>query len=252
MGHIVAGFGRRKENVSALRKELNITDELLVTSLDITDTESIESWGKSLIQKYGSPFMVIHNAGSVIGCNKDTWELDMADAMKSYQIHVGGAMVLCKVFIPVMREQNKGMMINISSWAGQNGYATGTPYCCSKFAIEGLTQCLAKELDDANMNNAVLACCVSPGFVNTSMLKGSFAEQAAKTKNVEDGDQWAEKTCEWMMSLHSIKDENGKMLYHGKSIGCPLEKESMKKYVEFFKVYGVEMEYEKYIHEPNK
>jgi len=252
MGHIVAGFGRRSENVLALRKELQITDELLLFALDITKTEEVESWGKTLIQKYGAPSVVIHNAGSVIGCNKDTWELSMVDAMKSYQIHVGGAMVLCKTFIPSMREKNKGMMINISSWAGQNGYAGGTPYCSSKFAVEGLTQCLAKELDDSNLENAVFTCCVSPGFVNTSMLKGSFAEQAAKDKKVEDGDEWAQKTCDWMLTLDSVKDDQGKMVYHGKSIGCPLEKESMKKYVDFFKVYGVEMEYEQYIHEPNK
>ena len=182
MGYIVAGFGRRTENILKLREELSITDELLVASIDITVEKDVTEWCGKIIDKYGTPYMVIHNAGSVIGCNKDTWELDMKDLMTSYQTHIGGSVLLIKCLIPKMREANCGMFINISSWAGQNGYAGGTPYCASKHAIEGLTNCLAKELVDLNPDNQVLACCVSPGFVNTAMLAGSFANNVLNEK----------------------------------------------------------------------
>eukprot|EP01083_Nonionella_stella_P277567 943578_1 len=244
MGCIVAGFGRRKENILALRKELKIDDELLITDLDICREEDVTAWSKLIMEKYGIPYAIINNAGSVVGCNKDTWELDLKDLMTSLSIHIVGSVLMVKLFVPKMREKNIGMVINISSWAGQNGYASGTPYCASKFGIEALNQCLAKELFDINPNNQILVCCVSPGFVNTSMLKGSFAETAAKQKNVENGDEWAEKSCEWILKLNEKKDDKGKLLYHGKSVGPPVEKESMKKYCDFFKVYGVEMEYE--------
>eukprot|EP01083_Nonionella_stella_P026702 73568_1 len=250
LGHIVAGFGRRKENILALRKELNIEDETLITDLDITKTDQVMKWSETIVAKYGVPSVIIHNAGSTIGCNKDSWELDLTELMTSLSIHVVGSVALMKAFIPKMVEVNKGMVINISSWAGQNGYATGSPYVSSKHALEGLTKCVAKELVDKNPENQILACCVSPGFVNTPLLKGSFEETAAKQKKVENGDEWAEKTCEWILSLGSQKDADGKLLYHGKSIGPPVEKESMKKYCDFFKVYGVEMEYEKLVHEP--
>ena len=252
MGYIVAGFGRRKENIQKLREELSIKDELLVASIDITVEKDVTEWCGKIIGKYGTPYIVIHNAGSVIGCNKDSWELDIKDLMTSYQIHIAGAVLLIKSLIPKMREANYGMFINISSWAGRNGYAGGAPYCSSKHAIEGLTQCLAKELVDLNPDNQILACCLSPGFVNTAMLKGSFAETCAKQQNVENGDEWAEKTCQWILDLNGKKDDNGKPLYHGKSIGPPIEKDSMKKYCEFFKVYGVEMDYNEYIHEPKE
>lgn len=256
MGYIVAGFGRRKEKIELLRKELNISgdNEILIESIDITKEEDVINWTKKIINKYGIPYIIIHNAGSVIGCNKDTWDIDMKDLMTSYQIHIAGSVLLIKCFVKFMKDLNRGMIINISSWAGQNGFATGTPYCSSKFAIEGLTQCLAKELEDAQIDNQdgnqVLACCLSPGFVNTDMLKGSFAETAAKQKNVENGDEWAQKSCPWILELNSKKDDKGKLLYHGKSIGPPIEKESMKKYCDFFAVYGVQMEYERYIHQP--
>lgn len=237
MGYIVAGFGRRKENILKLRKELSIKDELLISCIDITIEKDVKEWNDKIINKYGTPYIIIHNAGSVIGCNKDSWELDINDVMTSYKIMVIGSILLIKSFIPLMREKNEGMFINISSWAGENGYAGGSPYCSSKHGIEGLTKCLAKELIDLNPENKILTCCLSPGFVNTEMLKGSFAETCAKQQNIENGDEWAEKTCQWILDLNNKKD-----LYHGKSIGPPLEKQSMKKYCDFFKVYGVEME----------
>lgn len=239
MGYTVAGFGRRKELIDALVKELNIdnSNELLV-NLDICDFELLSKWSEKIISNYGAPKFLIHNAGSLIGCNKCVWEIDTKLLLQSWLIHVNGSVNLIKSFVPSMRSKNEGIIINITSWAGKVGYAEGSPYVQSKFALEGLTQCLAKELADYNPNMA--AICVSPGFVNTDMLKGSFSETAAKQQNVENGDEWAKKCCKWLLSLNSTQN--------GKSLGPPLEKESMKKYCDFFKIYGVEMDYKQFIH----
>ena len=253
MGYTVAGFGRRKDKISELKKELNVTDDLLLTPLDITDYDAVSKWCKAIQDKYGAPYILINNVGSTVGCAKDTWLLDMAELQKSLNIHICGTVNMIKAFVPKMIESNSGMILNMSSWAGQTGYSTGTPYCASKFAIEGITQCLAKELEDAKElgDNQVLACCISPGFVNTDMLKGSYDEQIAKQKGVGNGDNWAQQTCEWILSLNTVKDDNGKNVYHGKSIGPPIEKTSIKKWVEAYSMF-MKMEYNDYVHEPNK
>lgn len=84
-------------------------------------------------------------------------------------------------------------------------------------------------------------CAVSPGFVNTDMLKGSFSATAAQKKNVENGDEWAAKCCEWLLSISAKQN--------GKSIAPPLEKESMQKYCDFFASYGVVMDVKKFTHD---
>eukprot|EP01084_Bolivina_argentea_P220956 374358_1 len=65
MGHTVAGFGRRKENLEALRKDTNINDELLIAELDITKQDDVLKCASTIIEKYGAPQLLIHNAGSV-------------------------------------------------------------------------------------------------------------------------------------------------------------------------------------------
>ena len=255
MGHTVAGFGRRKENISALKQELNIEqDSSLLTSLDITKHEEVLQWSASIIKEYGVPSMLIHNVGARQE-EQDTWDMNIDELLTSYNVHVVGSVILCKAFVPKMKELNRGTIINISSWAGQQGYAGGAAYVSSKHAIEGLTKCLAKELDEANYGcNNILACCVSPGFVNTDFFKDdSFEKTIAEQKNVATGDEWAKEVCPWLLSLDTMKDKNGKLLYHGKSIGPPIEKVDMKKYCDYLKDnFGMDMEYEKMIHEPNE
>lgn len=155
MGHRVAGFGRRSEKIKELANELNIDvseHPYLLQTLDITDVEQVQIWCKNILSAYGAPNLLIHNAGSVVGCNKNTWALDMDLLQQSYDIHVKGGIVLCKCLVPAMMSSSTAEcpsnIIMISSWAGKNGYAEGTPYVTSKFAIEGLVQCMSQELED--------------------------------------------------------------------------------------------------------
>jgi len=148
---------------------------------------------------------------------------------------------MCKTFIPSMIEKNDdGIIINISSWQGKNGIAELSPYCINKFAIEGLTQCLAKEFSEMFINLAAVS--VSPGWVDTGMTHGSYELKycADNGIHVENGKEWASKSIDWLLSLN--------VKHNGKSLGPPIEKESMKKYCSFLEANGVPHNYEDYIH----
>ena len=87
---------------------------------------------------------------------------------------------ILKKIIPIMKKQNEGTIINISSMAGKRGVPNLAIYSASKFAVIGLTQAIAKELKDTG----VYCISVCPGGMNTGMREKVFgAEDAKKQQN---------------------------------------------------------------------
>ena len=251
-GHKVAGFGRNNDKITELRKKYNLNtterDELLLTRLDILDEAKVNEWCSNIIKTHGVPDLLLNNAGSTVGGSVPVWELEISKVKESFNVHLIGSILLIKAFVPKMRDRNSGIIINIASWASKNGVAELSPYVMSKYAVEGLTSSLAKELIELNPTMAAIS--VSPGWVNTGMLKGSYEAVYGKEIGLENGNEWAEKCCDWLLKLNHK--------HNGMSLGPPLEKESMKKYCDFVNMCGIDAKYENYIHptgfenEPNE
>jgi NAD(P)-dependent dehydrogenase (short-subunit alcohol dehydrogenase family) len=70
---------------------------------------------------------------------------------KSISINLRAPFILSKLFLPVMKKQGRGSIINISSGSATRGFVAETAYCPSKYGLEGLTQCLAMELHQYNI-----------------------------------------------------------------------------------------------------
>jgi len=70
---------------------------------------------------------------------------------KSISINLRAPFVLSKLFLPMMKKQGRGSIINISSGSATRGFVAETAYCPSKYGLEGLTQCLAMELYQYNI-----------------------------------------------------------------------------------------------------
>ena len=79
-----------------------------------------------------------------------------------------------------MREQGEGFIINISSVAGFMGFPIVPAYVCSKFALEGFTECLRHELYEKNSKKQIHAVLIEPGVVNTSFYANMKVAQDAK------------------------------------------------------------------------
>lgn len=86
-----------------------------------------------------------------------------------------------------------GVIVNMSSGWGQHTDAGVAPYCASKFAIEGLTQALAQDLPDE-----MAAIPLSPGMINTDMLRSAWGRDADKR---ETPAQWARRAVPQILRL---------------------------------------------------
>lgn len=83
------------------------------------------------------------------------------------EVNVNGMFNMIKAVIPIMKEQGSGVILNTSSMVSIYGQPSGVGYPTSKFAVNGLTKSLARELAPFNIRvNAV-----APGIINTDMVK---------------------------------------------------------------------------------
>jgi NAD(P)-dependent dehydrogenase (short-subunit alcohol dehydrogenase family) len=93
---------------------------------------------------------------TLVNCAADNlWkvfeETSIEEWDKSIQINLRAPFILSKLFLPLMKTQGKGSIINISSGSATKGFIAETAYCPSKYGLEGLTQCLAMELHQYNI-----------------------------------------------------------------------------------------------------
>jgi 3-oxoacyl-[acyl-carrier protein] reductase len=115
----------------------------------------------------GVPDVVVNNAGNVV--RKPLHELSEAEWDHVVGTNLKGAFNVTRVFLPQMREQRRGRIINVASISGRQGTPTLTAYCAAKHGVVGFTRALAKETRAA----AIQVNAICPGSVDTEMLVGS-------------------------------------------------------------------------------
>jgi 3-oxoacyl-[acyl-carrier protein] reductase len=112
----------------------------------------------------------------ILVCNAGIWEYNPIDGMdearlkRTLNVNILGTFYPTMAVVPHMRKQRSGIIILVSSTAGQRGEAFHSPYAASKGAIISLTKSLAPELIDYNIR----VNCVAPGWVDTDMSHESL------------------------------------------------------------------------------
>jgi NADP-dependent 3-hydroxy acid dehydrogenase YdfG len=118
-------------------------------ALDVTSTESIELAKVKILADHKTIDVIINNAGigyrSFVELSEDSKINDIVD------VNWLGVVKVCRAFIPVFRNQNKGHFINISSIAGLVNLPLGSFYHSTKHAVESFSECMAYELLDFNI-----------------------------------------------------------------------------------------------------
>lgn len=136
--------------------------------LDVTNKDHIKNISKQVEQRYGSLKVLVNNAAILY----DTWQhaidTDLEVVNQAIVTNVYGPWRLCQAFIPVMKRNGYGRIVNISSLGGSLHYMQegGTPaYSISKAALNVLTRKLAAELQ----GTGILVNSIDPGWLATDM-----------------------------------------------------------------------------------
>ena len=160
--------GSTEENalkaVNKMKEELNLTDDnIMGIGLNMKDTSTIKESVDKVINKWNKIDILVNNAG--ITSNVSLLDSTDEDFMDMFQINFFGVVSLTREVVKHMKETG-GSIINTSSMVANYGARNQSAYSSSKFAINGLTKSLAKELGMYNIRvNAV-----APGVVATDMM----------------------------------------------------------------------------------
>ena len=167
--------GSKLENAEKAKediiKELNVEeDNLLPVGISMKDTSDIKRLVDNVIEKLGKIDVLINNAG--ITSNVSLLDSTDEEFREMFDINFFGVVSLTRKVVKYMKDTG-GSIINTSSMVGTYGGRNQSAYSASKFAINGLTKSLAKELGMYNIRvNAV-----APGVVGTDMVRENVSEE---------------------------------------------------------------------------
>lgn len=166
-GAAVALFGSRKETVdkalAALKSE-NAAWRVMGLAPDLTDFDAVRQAVETVRETFGTVDIMVNNAG--ISAREPLAEYRPEDFKKIMDLNVTAVFNGCKAVEPIMRAAGHGCIINTSSMVSLYGQPAGVGYPASKFAVNGLTKSLARELGPAGIRvNAV-----APGVTRTDMV----------------------------------------------------------------------------------
>ena len=161
-------FGSKMESVEnavRLLKEENKNYEVFGLYPNLSNELEVQEAFKEVKEKYGNIDILINNAGMSSSTPLTSYTVDEYD--KIMDLNVKSVFICSKNIIPYFEEQNGGVILNTSSMVSIHGQPSGCLYPMSKFAINGLTKSLARELAPKNIRvNAV-----APGITETDMVK---------------------------------------------------------------------------------
>jgi len=155
----VAITGRDKSKLEKVANEIGALPILA----DAAKEEDVNKTYESLLGEFGKLDCLINNAGIGSGWGEIT-ELDLNAFHNVYDVNVFGAAMMGSKAAQIFKKQNYGNIVNIASTAALKGYASGTVYASSKFALRGMTQCWQADLRKYN----VRVILVNPSEVTTA------------------------------------------------------------------------------------
>ncbi|KAK3018482.1 hypothetical protein RJ639_003567 [Escallonia herrerae] len=143
---------------------------------------SVEELARSVMEKNGVPDIIVNNAGT-INRNNRIWEVPVEEFDAVIDTNIKGIANMLRHFIPPMIESKQGIIVNMSSGWGRSTAAQVAPYCASKWAVEGLTRAVAKELPSGM---AIVA--LNPGTVEAEWIVLQAPKAAAMILNLTMAD----------------------------------------------------------------
>ena len=189
-GHAVVATGRHTETV---RNALGDSDDLLVVELDITSPTSARAAVQAALERFGRIDVLVNNAGNFFAGFFE--ELSPDQMRAQIETNLFGPMNVTRTVLPVMRKQQAGKVVAISSTAGVVGQAFCSAYAASKFGVEGWMESLRFEVEPFGIHTTI----VEPGFFRTELLTADSTAYAELSI-----DDYAERTAQTRPAWESM------------------------------------------------
>lgn len=145
-----------------------------VIQLDVNDDSSVKIAIDHIISEAGRIDVLVNNAGYSLGGALE--DLSMDEIQSQYETNLFGLIRVTQAVLPTMRKQRSGRILNISSGAGIFGFPGHSAYVSTKFAVEGLSESIAYELEPFGIKVIL----IEPGFIRTNFTQAMIVAKKAQ------------------------------------------------------------------------
>jgi len=198
-GAIVYISDKNNESLDTISKHDLYEKQLFLDKVNAHDAQEVENYFNKIKNKVDSVDALINNVG-IAGPTGKLDELNINDWKETLDININSHFYYTKFSIPLIKKNNGGSIINLSSTAGLFGFPLRSPYAASKWAVIGMTKSLAVELGEYNIR--VNAIC--PGAVSGDRMERVIE---AKAKSLGVKEESIQKDYESMTSLKTFVDK---------------------------------------------
>ncbi|XP_022156278.1 NADPH-dependent pterin aldehyde reductase-like [Momordica charantia] len=203
-GHTIIGCARSQNKLDSLQLELSDASlrNHLLFNLDVRSNDKVREMARTVKDKIGAPDIIVNNA-AIMSEKMKMWEIAAEMFHDVIDINIKGTVNILRHFIPLLIPKSQGIIVNISSLFGKMGGVQASAYCSSKWAIEGLSKSVAKELP-----NGMTIVALDPGIINTERSVSYLGSIASQYQSPQE---WALKAAPMILNLTSV--DNGASLH---------------------------------------
>ena len=171
-------------NATGLRETAGLIDTSVRVSthvVDVSKREQVFAFAAEAAKYHGGVDIIINNAGVVVTDFIETVPLE--DFAWLFDINFWGVVYGTTAFLPYLKRQPEGHIVNISSINGILPNPGHAPYCAAKFAVKGYTETLAQEMHGTKIH----VSCVHPGGIKTNIARNARINRTLSSISKEDG-----------------------------------------------------------------
>lgn len=190
-GATVVIAARSKDKLEAAAEEIGA----MPIVCDVGDEKQVKELIKKTDQKLDHYNVLINNAG--YGNSAKLVDVSTKEMKSQFQTNTVGAMMVARESAKVFIENDYGNIINVSSSSGKRGYAGGTTYVASKFALSGMTECWRAELRPHNIRVMQM----NPSEVQTPFFENAGGEDRDYNETKLIAEDIAQAMCD-MLRMH--------------------------------------------------
>ena len=232
----------KADKIQEIAKKENLSLEIV--QLDVDKEDSIKSAVKKILEQKGRIDVLVNNAGyGLFGCVED---VTMEELKAQFETNFFGVIRLIQEIAPIMRKQGSGIIVNVSSVAGRIGFP-GTPaYISSKFALEGLSECMRYEMSPFGINTII----IEPGVIQTNFFSSMKVTKGKRDSPYKEITEKVLNGVKMMAEMDTLPEDVAKTIINAIQTEQPLPRYIVGSDASMFleaKKMKTDIEFENYI-----